>query len=80
MSGWTAPSWLRQYEGLLIDTGGRPVEELMNVPNAHVSDLLTQDPVVARSVLANTQVALLTALRARGLLLDVPACPLEGKR
>ena len=75
------PSWMRQYEDLFIETGVLSVEATMGTYGAKaahkIADRADEEAQVYRAMIVNAQVGLLTALRGRGLLKDVPPCPLR---
>jgi len=62
---WTMPPWMEKYRDLIVNTGGNPVEDLMN------DDVTTSFDNVLRYALicsVSSQVALLELLHKKGLL------------
>ncbi len=73
---WTMPPELEQYRGFLRDIGPG-VEKVMSGYSGKAADLVMTDE--GRAVSVNAQIGLLVVLKAAGLLVDVPSCPLEKK-
>ena len=63
---WVMPEWMEDYRDLIGNTGGSSVEELMNDHKTNGFNNVIRAGLI---VSVDSQVALLTALHARGLLL-----------
>lgn len=74
---WPMPDWMRQFEVMISDAAGPGVEDTMNLYGRKAAALMGTEE--GRAISVNAQVGLLVALHARGLLKDVPPCPLEPK-
>lgn len=64
MKKWTMPKWMREYEPLIVNTGGNTVAEMMN-GNA---DARVNLPLAMLQACVESQVALLWALHGKGKL------------
>lgn len=75
MSTWKTPDWIKPYEQYFTGTAG------LEADMAGYSGNVAQQTATpeGRAIGANAQVGLLTALRAAGLLKEVPARPVEKK-
>ena len=62
---WTMPDWMEKYRPLFCNTGGNPVEHLLNNRSA---DILTNAPLAMLCVAVKSQVILLASLREAGHL------------
>lgn len=62
---WTMPAWMEPYRDLIGNTGGNPVEELVNDSTASVRNNVIR---AALCVAVESQVALLHRLHERGWL------------
>jgi hypothetical protein len=78
MGKWEVPGWLKPFEPHLEETAGESLETLMAHYGSAAISVLVQRGRDCRALLANTQVALLTRLRAAGLLVEAPVHPLEA--
>lgn len=66
---WKMPAWMEPFRESILDTGGNPVEELVNDRSTSVFSNAIR-AVLCVSV--KDQVALLYILAQRGLLVGVP--------
>ena len=66
---WVMPSWMKPYREMISNTGGNPIEELMN---DHASNVRTNVVRAALCLCVKSQVALLERLRLNGFLKDTP--------
>lgn len=73
MSAWKTPDWVKPYEQYFV--GVTKLDEDMAGYTGNVAQQMATPE--GRAIGANAQVGLLTALRAAGLLKEVPACPVE---
>ena len=62
---WVMPTWMEPYRHLIRDTGGNPIEELMN---DHESNVVINAPRALICVAVKSQVHMLEALQKRGML------------
>ncbi len=62
---WKMPKWMEPYRELIRNTGGLPVEELMN---DHTTNAQVNLYRATFCITVKDQVALLTMLHERGLL------------
>ena len=76
MPKWTMPDWMGPYADMFTELIDRDVEKTMDAYSAKCADLMASP--VGRALATNAQVGLLVALRARGLLKDLPPCPVDG--
>lgn len=67
---WTMPVWMEPYRELIGDTGGNPVEELMNDRTTTAQTNMIR---AALCVSVSGQVALLYRLRRQGFLTPTTA-------
>jgi hypothetical protein len=67
---WVMPAWMEPYRELIVNTGGNPVEELINDEKTNAFTNVVRAGLI---VAVYSQVRLLTALHQRGLLAEVPA-------
>lgn len=65
---WTMPEWMCPFEKYISNTGGNPIEELMN---DHTTIVQVNAPRAIVCVAVKSQVALLECLKAKGHLTDV---------
>jgi len=64
---WVMPEWMEQYRGLINNTGGNSVEDLLNDRDTTArSNVIRAGLIIA----VHSQVGLLYALRKLGLLRD----------
>jgi len=66
---WRMPDWMEPYRDLFQNTGGNPIEELMNDTG---SNLFNNAVRVALIAAVDGQVCLLSRLHTRGLLTSNP--------
>lgn len=64
---WVMPDWMKPYEKLIYNTGGNKVEELVNDDGTN-SNVFVNAPRALICCAVKSQVDLLTALHAHGLL------------
>lgn len=62
---WVMPDWMEPYRELINNTGGNPIEELMN---DHTTTVFVNAPRAMLCVAVGSQVALLTQLHDIGAL------------
>lgn len=62
---WTMPEWMEPYRDLIGNTGGNPIEELMNDDTTHVGNNAVRAALI---VSVSSQVRLLHRLRSTGYL------------
>lgn len=62
---WTMPAWMEPYRDLINNTGGNPIEELVNDTGTDAQSNLIRAALI---VCTTSQVQLLEALHQRGLL------------
>lgn len=62
---WKMPKWMRRYREYICNTGGNPIEELMN---DHHTTVFSNTPRALICVAVDTQIILLTRLWKAGLL------------
>lgn len=62
---WTMPEWMEPYRKYIRNTGGNPVEDLVNDTNANIRNNVIR---AALCVAVESQVELLTILHREGLL------------
>lgn len=62
---WTMPPWMEPYRKLISNTGGNPIEELMN---DHTTTIFENAPRAMLCIAVQDQVGLLTRLRGIGAL------------
>lgn len=64
---WTMPAWMEPYRSHINNTGGNPIEELMNDTKTNgFNNSIRLSLIIA----VQSQVMLLTSLYNRGLLAD----------
>lgn len=68
---WVMPKWMEPYRDMIRDTGGNPIEELMNDDGTN-SNVFNNAPRALICCAVKCQVAFLESLHARDLLKDVP--------
>ena len=61
---WLMPSWMEPYRGLIINTGGNPIEDMMNGDASPFANL----PLSTLQACVKSQVGLLEVLHSKGLL------------
>lgn len=64
---WTMPGWMEPYRAAIVNTGGNPVEELMN-DDGRNSNLVNNGPRALICVAVKSQVTLLETLHKNGYL------------
>ena len=64
---WVMPEWMEPYRDLINNTGGNPVEELMN---DHSTNVFVNAPRAMLCVAVASQVMLLTHLHEGGALVQ----------
>lgn len=62
---WTMPAWMEQYRKMICNTGGNPIEELMN---DHTTVVQINAPRAMICVAVKSQVMLLEILHREGML------------
>lgn len=62
---WVMPAWMEPYRDLIVNSGGNPIEELMNDRHANAAINFIRAGLI---VAVRSQVALLVQLHDRGLL------------
>jgi hypothetical protein len=62
---WVMPAWMEKYRAIIVNTGGNPIEELMN---DHDTIVQVNAPRAIICVAVKSQVALLYALNQQGIL------------
>ena len=65
---WKMPRWMLPYAPLIRNTGGNPIEELVN---DHTTTARVNMIRAALCITVQDQVALLESLYARGMLADL---------
>lgn len=71
---WTMPEWMEPYRELIINTGGNPIEELVNDHSTTAQVNLIRAALI---VSVTSQVQLLTLLHDRGMLPELARNPKE---
>lgn len=74
---WTMPEWMEPYRELFCNTGGNPIEDLMN---DHDCNIFNNSVRVILIGAVDGQIGLLTRLKDRGMLSEPPAPSRRGKR
>ena len=64
MSSWKMPKWMEKYRSLICNTGGNPVDEMVN-GNA---DPRVNLPLSTLQACVKSQVIFLNTLKQKGLL------------
>jgi len=67
MKRWTMPAWMEPYRAMIVNTGGNPIEELMNDDGTN-SNVFNNAPRALICVAVKSQVQLLKALHEQGML------------
>lgn len=62
---WTMPAWMEPYRDMIADTGGNPIEELLN---DHTTTIFENAPRAMICVAVKDQVGLLERLNKNGML------------
>lgn len=62
---WTMPKWMEPYREMINNTGGNPIEELMNDHHTNGFNNVIRTALI---ISVDSQVALLTKLHNEGLL------------
>lgn len=62
---WTMPEWMEKYRDLIGNTGGNPIEELMNDHDTNASNNFVRCALI---IAVESQVGLLIRLRNEGYL------------
>jgi hypothetical protein len=62
---WTMPGWMELYREIICNTGGNPIEELMNDTGTNFFNNHVRSALI---VAVSSQVALLNLAHAKGLL------------
>lgn len=65
---WTMPEWMEPYRELIRNTGGNPIEELVNDRTTNAQSNMIRAALI---VAVESQVGLLMSLHAKGLLAPV---------
>ncbi len=64
---WTMPEWMEPYRGMIRNTGGNPIEELVNDHETTAfSNVIRAGLIVA----VTSQIRLLADLHSQGLLIE----------
>lgn len=64
---WKMPQWMKKYTGLISNTGGNDIEELVNDDGTN-SNVFNNAPRALICVAVKSQVSLLETLQAKGML------------
>jgi hypothetical protein len=64
---WVMPKWMESYRNMICNTGGNPIEELMNDNTTTMNNNIVR---VALIISVDSQISLLTKLHDKGLLND----------
>ena len=67
---WVMPEWMEPYRKLIGETGGNPIEELMNDRDSNAFNNVIRAGLI---VCANAQVSLLMRLYQRHLITGTPS-------
>ena len=65
---WTMPAWMEPYREMIVNTGGNPVEEMVNGD----ADPMINLPLSTLQACVKSQVSLLNHLHNEGLLTNSP--------
>ena len=65
---WTMPEWMEPYRNVITNTGGNPIEDLMN---DHDSNMFNNAVRAALCIAVASQVSLLEKLHNEGRLVEV---------
>ena len=67
MSGktWKMPKWMEAYRAIICNTGGNPIEEMMNDDDSTLSNNSVRVCLISA---VKSQIAMLQALKAKGWL------------
>jgi len=65
---WKMPKWMEPYRDLIENTGGNPIEELMNDHDTHGGNNIIRSALI---ISVDSQIILLQRLAHRGMLVGV---------
>lgn len=66
---WTMPLWMEPYRSLIGNTGGNPIEELMNDTHTNARNNVIRAALI---ISVESQIHMLTRLKKKGLLKQTP--------
>lgn len=62
---WTMPKWMEKYRGLIFNTGGNPIEDLMN---DHETNIFNNSVRAMLCISVKGQIDILESLHSKGYI------------